>query len=294
MAVNKLKEKLFRKHKNAEQDDQKDLNLNIINDQTHFSITEAYKATRTNLMFTLANETGCKKILITSSAASEGKSTTASNLAITFAQTGARVLLIEADLRRPKLHRYMELPNEVGMAEYLAGFKTLKEIVQHADAHNLDCITGGHIPPNPSELLMSPAMETLLNELSEKYDYIFVDSPPINVVTDPASIGRLMTGAVMVVKQNYTTSDSLRQAVATLEFGNIKILGYILNGSAELRGYSYNRYKYHYGHVSHYDYSYGYKYSYKSRYGYGQHYGGVPYDQKPQQSIGHQKTEEKA
>lgn len=268
-----LKEKFFSRDKKQKELDKKDIRRNIISEDTHFSVTEAYKAARTNLMFTTSSEKGCKKIIITSSVAKEGKSTTSTNLAITFAQTGARTLIIEADLRRPKLHQYLNLSNENGMAEYLGGFiEDPHEVVQHIDAYNLDCITGGHIPPNPSELLISPAMEKMLSIFSEEYDYIFVDSPPINIVTDPVSIAKLMTGAILVVRQNYTTSDSLQQAVAALEFGEIKILGYILNSSADMRDYTYNRYKYKYGYRyggKQYSYRYGYKYGYGHAYRYG-------------------------
>ncbi len=271
-----LKEKFFSRDKKQRELDKKDIRRNIISDDTHFSVTEAYKAARTNLMFTTSSEKGCKKIIITSSVAKEGKSTTSTNLAITFAQTGARTLIIEADLRRPKLHQYLNLPNESGMAEYLGGFiEDPHEVIQHIDAYNLDCITGGHIPPNPSELLISPAMERMLNIFSEEYDYIFVDSPPINIVTDPVSIAKLMTGAIIVVRQNYTTSDSLQQAVAALEFGEIKILGYILNSSADMRDYTYNRYKYKYGYRyggRQYSYRYGYKYGYGHAYRYGNYH----------------------
>ena len=254
-----LKEKFFSRDKKKTAQDKKDVRRNIITANTHFSVTEAYKAARTNIMFTTASEKGCKKIIITSSVAKEGKSTTSTNLAITFAQTGARTLIIEADLRRPKLHQYLNLPNETGMAEYLGGFiEDPHEVVRHIDAYNLDCITGGHIPPNPSELLISPAMEKMLEIFAEEYDYIFIDSPPVNVVTDPVSVAKLMTGAVVVVRQKYTTSDSLRQAIAALEFCKIKILGYILN-SSDVRDYTYSRYKHKYG------YRYGGKeYSYRS------------------------------
>lgn len=270
-----LKEKFFSRDKKKIAQEKKDVRRNIITANTHFSVTEAYKAARTNIMFTTASEKGCKKIIITSSVAKEGKSTTSTNLAITFAQTGARTLIIEADLRRPKLHQYLNLPNETGMAEYLGGFiDDPHEIVQHIDAYNLDCITGGHIPPNPSELLISPAMEKMLEIFAEEYDYIFIDSPPVNVVTDPVSVAKLMTGAVIVVRQNYTTSESLRQAIAALEFGNIKILGYILNNSADMRDYTYNRYKYKYG------YRYGGKqYSYRSSHS---HYSSYSHSNKNQ------------
>ncbi|MBR7164563.1 MAG: CpsD/CapB family tyrosine-protein kinase [Clostridia bacterium] len=270
-----LKEKFFSRDMKKIAQEKKDVRRNIITANTHFSVTEAYKAARTNIMFTTASEKGCKKIIITSSVAKEGKSTTSTNLAITFAQTGARTLIIEADLRRPKLHQYLNLPNETGMAEYLGGFiDDPHEIVQHIDAYNLDCITGGHIPPNPSELLISPAMEKMLEIFAEEYDYIFIDSPPVNVVTDPVSVAKLMTGAVIVVRQNYTTSESLRQAIAALEFGNIKILGYILNNSADMRDYTYNRYKYKYG------YRYGGKqYSYRSSHS---HYSSYSHSNKNQ------------
>ncbi len=273
-----LKEKFFSRDKKQKENDKKDIRRNIISENTHFSVTEAYKAARTNLMFTTAAEKGCKKIIVTSSVAKEGKSTTSTNIPITFAQTAVRTLIIEADLRRPKLHQYLNLPNESGMAEYLGGFvEDPHEVVQHLDAYNLDCITGGHIPPNPSELLISPAMEKMLEIFSEEYDYIFVDSPPINIVTDPVSIAKLMTGAIIVVRQNYTTSDSLQQAISALEFGEIKILGYILNSSADMRDYTYNRYKYKYGYRyggKQYSYRYGYKYGYGHAYRYGNYRSG--------------------
>ncbi len=268
MLINKIRNKCLQK-KIAKAAEGKDIRCNIIDKNTHFSVLEAYKTARTNLMYTLTNEEGCKRILFTSAMPSEGKSTTSINLAITFAQTGAKVLIIEADLRRPKLHKYLNLQNEYGISEYLGGFKGLREIVQKTD-YKLDCITGGTIPPNPSELLMLPAMKELLDEFSNEYDYIFVDSPPINVVTDPVSLAPLMTGVVVVVKQNQTDSDSLRRAIASLEFSKAKILGYFLNSSAELRHYTYNRYKYNYS--SQYNFNYTYTYHYKGHYGYGHNY----------------------
>ncbi|MBE7022230.1 MAG: CpsD/CapB family tyrosine-protein kinase [Ruminococcaceae bacterium] len=236
--LNKLKEKVF--HSNIKTDI--DARQNIINANTHFSVLESYKAARTNLMFTMAEEKGCKKILVTSSITKEGKSTTTLNLAITFAQAGARVIVIDADLRRPRVHSYMGLKNNAGMAQYLGGFiADHHEIVRHVPEHNLDCITGGPIPPNPSELLLSKGMAELLELLSAEYDYIFVDSPPVNVVADSVSIAENMTGALLVVRQDYTTSEDLKQTLSKLEFGNIKILGYMLNATTEPRSHSYKK-----------------------------------------------------
>lgn len=264
MLINKIKEKC----KRNKEIKPKDYTANILNESTHYSVSEAYKTARTNLMFTLAAEKGCKKIIVTSSQGGEGKSTTTSNLAIAFAQTGVRVLVLEADLRRPKLHRYLSMHNEKGMSEYLGGFATLEEVLQHSDQYNVDCITGGNVPPNPSELLISPAFAELLEKLSENYDYIFVDSPPINVVTDPISIAKLMSGAVVVARQNYTTNEVLRQAISSLEFGEIKILGYILNASKDVPGVSKKAYKTRYGYKQYT--KYGYYASYKYGY-YGKH-----------------------
>ena len=205
---------------------------NILNKDSHFSVIEAYKAARTNIMFTLANEEACKKIMVVSTEAGEGKSTTALNLAMTFAQTGAKVLVVEADLRKPILGHYLDLKKEPGLSEYLGGFiKDSQEIIQQVnDFAEFDCIVSGHIPPNPSELLMSLSMVQLLDTLAEKYDYIFIDTPPLNYVSDAAAIAKIMTGTVVVARQNVVKTDALEQAISSLEFGNGKILGYIFNG----------------------------------------------------------------
>ena len=228
----------------------------IINESTHFSVLEAYKVARTNLMFTLAEEKGCKRVLITSAGAGEGKSTSAVNLAITFAQTGVRVLLVEADLRRPKLHRYLSIPNKTGVSECLGGFNKVDEVIQHVERYNIDCIPGGSIPPNPAELLMSSAMKNMLDELSDKYDYIFIDSPPVNVVTDSAALTSLVSGVLVVVKQNQTREDSVAYAISNLEFSNAKILGYLLNGY-QTTGHKIGHYNYRHN-------AYAYRYQYKT------------------------------
>ena len=234
--LNKIKERIFH-HKIQDEDFSQQ---NIINADTHFSVIESYKTARTNIMFTLAEETGCKKILVTSPAAGEGKSTTALNMAITFAQTGARVIVLDADLRCPRLHTYLNLKEGNGLAQYLGGFsENYHDLIQHIPQYKLDCIIGGAIPPNPSELLISPAMEQLLKDLSEEYDYIIVDSPPVNMVADSVSMAKHMSGALLIVRQNYTTSESLKQAVDALDFGHIKVLGYLLNAAESVNSRSY-------------------------------------------------------
>ncbi len=245
---------MAKKNKAVKTVQQVDFKQSVINENTDFNVLEAYKAIRTNVMFTLAGEEGCKKVMVTSSGAGEGKSTSTINLAISFAQMGARILIIDADMRRPIIHRYLEIENNKGLSEYLGGFvKEHKEIIHHiAGYENLDCITGGHVPPNPSELLISSATKKLLDKVSEDYDYIFIDTPPVNVVIDAVSIAKLMSGAIVVARQDHVTTDAVEQAVSALEFGNGKILGYIFNcvKMKKSRKYSKYQYSYGYGHTS--------------------------------------------
>ena len=228
----------------------------ILNDNTDFSIVEAYKSTRTNLEYALAAEEGCKKIIFTSAMPSEGKTTSCINTAITFALAGAKIVLIDADLRKPKVHMCLELENATGFSNYLAGFAELDDVIQHCK-NGLDVITSGQIPPNPSELLVSPRMEKALLKLSEKYDYVILDAPPVNIVSDAVSMSKFVTGVAVVVKEDFTTHDALKKALSSLEFANAKILGFILNDVMASRGYYSKYYKYRYR----YKYNYRYKYS---------------------------------
>ena len=268
--------KFLQKNKTKDKaNDNKNYKYNIITDNSPFYIKEAYKSLRTNIMFTLENETS-KVILITSSMAKEGKSTVSINTAITFAQTGSKVILIDCDLRKPKVHRYLDLQNQNGLSNLLGGFASLDDVISHTK-YGFDCITCGHIPPNPSELLSSNKMADLLVKLREKYDYILLDTPPVNVVTDTCAIGKLVDGAIFVVKHNTTMNTDVDAAIAALEFSETKILGFVFNSSptAGVLGYqkrvgyrkyySYRKYGYSKG-------KYGYYNSYKNYGGYGYGY----------------------
>lgn len=245
----------------AKNDGMRDYTKVILNDNTDFSIVEAYKSTRTNLEYALAAEEGCKKIIFTSAMPSEGKTTSCINTAITFALAGAKIVLIDADLRKPKVHMCLELENAAGFSNYLAGFSELDDVIQHCK-NGLDVITSGQIPPNPSELLVSPRMEKALLKLSEKYDYIIIDAPPVNIVSDAVSMSKFVTGVAVVVKEDFTTHDALKKALSSLEFANAKILGFILNDVMATRGYYSKYYKYRYR------YKYNYRYKYSSYEGY--------------------------
>jgi len=233
----------------------------IINDQTSFEIIEAYKASRTNIMFSLNKEKGCKKVVITSPTSGEGKTTTCINLGYTFAETGAKVLVIDSDLRAPRLHKYLKLENKKGLSNILAGFNTVDECIVHSDRGNFDCLTSGPIPPNPVELVSMDAMPELLEEMEKRYDYIFIDTPPLNIVTEALILSKYSTGVIVVTRQKYTMYKMLEKAINSLKFADAHIIGFVMN-DVEDNKYAYGGYKVNGS------YRYGAKKSRYSRYGY--------------------------
>lgn len=227
----------------------------IVTAESSFHVKEAYKAARTNTMFSLTGQ-GCKKIVITSSFPGEGKSTTCLNMAITFAQTGVKVLVLDADLRKPTVHYKLDVVNGTGLSHLISGFATLEEAIIPTSHANLDMITAGHIPPNPAELLASDSMGELLDKLEEKYDYIFIDTPPLNVVTDATVLSSRVSGTIVVVRQEVTHHKDLQEALGKLEFVGVKVLGIILHDMKAQKSGKYGKY----GKYS--------KYSKYSQYGY--------------------------
>ncbi|MDF2568389.1 MAG: capsular exopolysaccharide family protein [Oscillospiraceae bacterium] len=211
----------------------------VINEKTLFQVKEAYKATRTNIMFSLI-QPGCKTILFTSASPGEGKSTVCINTAITFAQTGAKVLVIDGDLRKPRVHRLLKENNMPGLTNLLGGFCELEYSIRESSIANLHFISAGSIPPNPAELLGSDKMKQYIEQLQEKYDYIFIDSPPINVVSDALTVSSYVSGVVLVCRQNYTTHEMLQKATESLEFVKAKVLGLVLNDSSNEKARKYS------------------------------------------------------
>ena len=158
----------------------------LLGEDTPFHVREAYKALRTNVMFSIAGDNG-KVIGVTSAVPGEGKSTTVMNLAITFAEIGNKVILLDGDLRRPNIQRITGAEAGPGLAEVLARFVDLESVVKRSIYKNLDIIYSGIMPPNPVELLGSRNMEALIDHLKDYYDYIFIDTPPVNVEIGRAS-----------------------------------------------------------------------------------------------------------
>lgn len=216
---------------------------NILGENSSFIVKEAYKTLRTNISFSQSGE-GCRKVCITSGMPGEGKSITTLNVAISFAESGQRVLLIDADLRRPTVARLLLENGSVGLSNILAGMCKVEDAV-HANVYpNLDVICSGTVPPNPSELLSGTRMDKLIETMSAKYDYIFIDTPPVNVVTDACVIAARMDGALIVARRNHSDRESVSRCVNQMKIAGAKILGFVLNG-ADLEGntkYRKNRY----------------------------------------------------
>lgn len=190
--------------------------------------SESFRVLRTNLAFVGTAERA-RTIVMTSSLPGEGKTTTAANLGVVLAESGASVCLIEADLRRPRLLEYFGLEGAVGLTDLLIGRADLADILQPYGKHQLALLGAGQIPPNPSELLGSPAMRQCLQELAEKFDYVLLDAPPMLPVTDSAVLSTLADGAVMVVGSGLVSRDQLETAIGGLETVQARILGVVLN-----------------------------------------------------------------
>ncbi len=213
----------------------------ILSDKTAFSVNEEYKTLRTNIMFSVPSE-DCKLIGITSARSMEGKSISCLNLAITAAQTNARVLLIDCDLRLPKAARLLDMDAIPGISNVLVGLSTIKDAIKQTQYTGLEVLLSGDIPPNPSELLGSENMKKLLDELRTSYDYIFIDLPPVNIVSDAAIMSKFLSGEVIVVRAGLSDRENVLKAINQLKFVDATILGLVLNGIQSTAGGRYGKY----------------------------------------------------
>jgi len=180
----------------------------------------------------LLSQTRSHTFEISSSLPGEGKSSCAVNLAIAFSQLGSKILLIDADLRKPSVYRKLRLQNSKGLSSVLVDFCSFSEAVMQINA-NFDVLLSGPIPPNSSELLGSEQMSLLLDSVKDKYDYIIIDTPPVNIVSDAVVLAAKTEGIVMVVQDKKTTHDEFKKAVMSLGFADARLLGVVLNSSSE-------------------------------------------------------------
>ena len=223
----------------SEKDMKRTLHKNL-----EFTAIEQYKILRTNLDFTLPEDVKCPIIGVTSSMRGEGKSTTAVNLSYVLAEKGSPVILIDGDLRIPSIAKKMRIDSSPGLTDLLMGHGAHMPDFRSALLDNWFILPSGDIPPNPSELLGSRRMEYILNSLRESFDYIIIDLPPVNIVSDALSIASLITGMVVVVREDYTEKKELERCFRQLQLSNVNVLGCILNESKNDGG-SYKKYRKH-------------------------------------------------
>ena len=218
---------------------------------------ECCRSIRTNILF-MSPDRPIRTMVITSPSPQEGKTTTAVNLGVTMAEAGGRVLIIDTDMRRPRLHRSFGVGNQTGISTVIVGKATLEEAIKHTDVPNLDVLTCGPVPPNPSELLHTDRFAAVLADCAKLYDRIVLDSPPTSAVTDPAVLGNLVDGVVLVIKAGETTRDSAMHARRQLTSAKARVIGVIVNA------------------IDFSNPAYGYEYYYRNYYRYGYTYGGGP------------------
>lgn len=245
---------------------------NMIGSNLSFAGAEAYKLLRTNIMFSFSGDEKCRIIGMTSSYRGEGKSLTCLNLAYSLAEAKQKVLLVEGDMRLPTLAKRLNFRSSPGLSNLLVGLNTVSDAIQQfpvsaEDADNLflDVIVSGDIPPNPSELLGSPRMQSLVRTLRERYDYILLDLPPVTAVTDALVSSRLSDGMVVVVRSSVAVRGALAETMRQLQQVGARVLGFVFNGAGEGGGYykgrNYGGRRYYYR---------GYNNRYSSNYYYSQ------------------------
>lgn len=220
------------------------INITAFNDPKS-PISEAYRSIRTNIQFSrIDNE--MKAIVVTSSKQDEGKTTVTSNLVVSFASLeGKRVLLIDADLRNPSVHKMFSKANGLRLTDVLTGKKELRQCVQNTELENLQIITAGTIPLNPGEILESKKMREFINGLRDYYDYIFIDTPPIGIIMDAGVLANYADGIILVVGSKDVETERAKMAKERLEKVKANIIGAVLNKYIEKNG-SYGYYSYYY------------------------------------------------
>ncbi|NPV27277.1 MAG: CpsD/CapB family tyrosine-protein kinase [Firmicutes bacterium] len=207
-------------------------------------VAEAYRTLRTNITFS-ALDKPFRTLMVTSAGPEEGKSTTLANLAIAMAQAGSRILVVDCDLRKPLQHKIFSLSNRQGVTNLLVENLDAEQVIQSSVVPNLDVLTSGPIPPNPSELLGSKRMQSLLPRLVERYDCVLLDTPPAVAVTDAAVLAPHVDGVILVIRAGVAKIEMLKEAKSLLDNANARIIGTVLNG-VKYDGDDY-QYYYYYG-----------------------------------------------
>lgn len=216
----------------------------MLSENTPFAVQEAYKTLRTNILFSSPDQ-GKRVILISSSLRGEAKSTTSINLSIAFAQNQSSVLLIDCDLRLPSIAKYLGLRQSPGLTDLILGMETDKSVF-HVLKSGLHVLTSGTIPPNPTEMLGSKKMGHFITHMSEQYNYIIIDTPPLGIMPDAAILSQYATDVILVARQDMAERAELDAVVKKLELAKAKILGFVFTDVTESNRSAYKKYSYHY------------------------------------------------
>lgn len=233
----------------------------VIGKKRPFATAEAHKRLRTNVMFSFPEEASCRVIGVTSAMAHEGKTTTSINLAYDLMQAGQKVLLIDADLRMSNINKILDINKVPGLSNLLTGKKEGSKYVQtSAVLDGLQIVSCGSIPPNPSELLSSNRMKSVLDTLKTVYDYIIIDLPPIAAVSDALIVSKLTDGIIVVTRQDYADKRLVDDAISQLRLNEANIIGFVMNCSHVENTY-YGKYGKYGRYGRYYKYGYGRYYS---------------------------------
>lgn len=226
----------------------------LLSSDSEMEVIEGYAKLRMNLLYTLVGKKS-HAVIITSGISGEGKSTIAANLAISVAMSGKRVLLVDADMRRACQHQIFKYDDKLfGLSDVLVGACSWQDELIKSNLDTMDILPAGTIPPNPAELLESPAMRKLLNELEEAYDLVLLDAPPINIVSDPLALSDQVAGGIFVVRQHLSDHREVQKALTQAKMTGMQILGFVFYGENLRRsGYYSRKYYYYKGHYHRYD-----------------------------------------
>ncbi|MBQ8975395.1 MAG: CpsD/CapB family tyrosine-protein kinase [Oscillospiraceae bacterium] len=217
-------------------------------DDSPFILKEAFKALRTNVTFSLVGSSS-KCIGVASAERSDGKSTVLLNLAISYAQLGKKVILLDCDLRRPSIAKNLKIKSVPGLSDVIVGEETMENAIQTIKQYKLDVLPSGSIPPDATRLLESKQMEVMFQILKKYYDYVFVDLPPTTVVADSSIISKNLDGYIVVVRHGKSEYRRINDVINQLKMVDAKILGFVYNDApvATKKGYGYYKYGYGYG-----------------------------------------------
>ena len=233
----------------------------LLNDNTPFDVTEAFLNLKASLSVSLPKKDGGRAIVVTSGYPEDGKTTVTVNLALMFAFSDAKVILIDADIRKGRVSKYFKRKSSPGLSDYLSGQVSLDQVIHKSHSHeNFSYMTCGTHAPKPYELLESAEMGKLIEQLRTEYDYIFLDSPPVLVISDALALAPITDGTVLVCRHNMSYVSDIARAINTLQFSKVNVLGVVVNDyKAPVTGkyYGGGYKKYYYYHAYGYAYQYG-------------------------------------